>query len=140
MAEAFTLDPKIIQELVDQAVRENILSTLENMVQDSNWLDKIEKMINQTATQKTLNRLTSIDINKIVSDQVNSTFTSEEIQKQVTNGVQKDIELAISTITQDPKWLNRVEDKINQAVTYQTILKLVVWILIQSFAIESMKI
>lgn len=124
MAEAFTLDPKIIQELVEQAVRENILSTLENMVQDSNWLTKIEKMINQIATQKTLDRLTSIDINTIVSNQVNNTFSSEEIQKQVTNGVQKDIELAISTITQDPKWLNQVEDKINQAVTYQTIAKI----------------
>jgi hypothetical protein len=124
MVDAFTLDPKVVQELVEKAVRENILSTLENMVQDSNWLAKIEKMINQTATQKTIDRLTSIDINKIVSDQVNSTFSSETIQTQVTDGVQKDIELAISTITQDPKWLNRIEDKINQAVTYQTITKI----------------
>jgi hypothetical protein len=124
MVDAFTLDPKVVQELVEKAVRENILSTLENMVQDSNWLAKIEKMINQTATQKTIDRLTSIDINKIVSDQVNNTFSSETIQTQVTNGVQKDIELAISTITQDPKWLNRIEDKINQAVTYQTITKI----------------
>jgi hypothetical protein len=124
MVDAFTLDPKVVQELVEKAVKENILSTLENMVQDSNWLAKIEKMINQTATQKTIDRLTSIDINKIVSDQVNSTFSSETIQTQVTDGVQKDIELAISTITQDPKWLNRIEDKINQAVTYQTITKI----------------
>ena len=124
MAEAFAVDPKIIQELIEQAVRENILSTLENMVQDSNWLAKIEKIINQTATQKTVDRLTSIDINKIVSDQVNSTFSSETIQKQVTDGVQKDIEVAISTITQDPTWLNRIEEKINQAVTYQTIAKI----------------
>ena len=124
MVDAFTLDPKVVQELVEKAVKENILSTLENMVQDSNWLAKIEKMINQTATQKTIDRLTSIDINKIVSDQVNSTFSSETIQTQVTDGVQKDIELAIFTITQDPKWLNRIEDKINQAVTYQTITKI----------------
>lgn len=124
MAEAFTLDPKIIQELVEKAVRENILSTLENMVQDSNWLAKIEKMINQTATEKTLDRLTSIDINKIVSNQVNDTISSEEIQKQVVTGVQKDIELAISTITQDPKWLGKIETLINQSVAYQTIAKI----------------
>ena len=56
MAEAFAVDSKIVQELVEQAVRENILSTLENMVQDSNWLTRVESMINQTAAEKTLNR------------------------------------------------------------------------------------
>lgn len=123
MAE-FAIDPKIIQELVEQTVRENILSTLENMVQDSNWLAKIEIMINQTAAQKTINRLKTLDIDKLVEDQVKKNFTSEDIQQQVTRGVQNDIANAISTITQDPKWLARIEQTINQAITHQTLAKI----------------
>ena len=124
MAEAFAVDSKIVQELVEQAVRENILSTLENMVQDSNWLTRVESMINQTAAEKTLNRLSRLDIDKIVGDQVRKNFTSDAIQQQVTNGVQVDIATAISTITQDPAWLARIEQTINQAVVYQTISKI----------------
>ena len=124
MADAFAVDSKIVQELVEQAVRENILSTLENMVQDSNWLTRVESMINQTAAEKTLNRLSRLDIDKIVGDQVRKNFTSDAIQQQVTNGVQVDIAVAISTITQDPAWLARIEQTINQAVVYQTISKI----------------
>ena len=124
MADAFAVDSKIVQELVEQAVRENILSTLENMVQDSNWLTRVESMINQTAAEKTLNRLSRLDIDKIVGDQVRKNFTSDAIQQQVTNGVQNDIATAISTITQDPAWLARIEQTINQAVVYQTISKI----------------
>lgn len=124
MAEAFTLDPKVIQELVEQAVRENILSTLEAMVQDTNWLTRVEAMINQTAAEKTLNKLTSVDIPSIVSKQISQTFDSSEIQHTVTVGVQKEIETAIASISQDPAWLNRIEKIINQAVTYQTIAQI----------------
>lgn len=123
MAE-FTIDTVVVQQLVEQAVKENILSTLEAMVQDANWLSKIEKMINQTATQKTLEKLTSLDIDKIVSNQVKKNFTSSAIQQQVTEGVQTDIASAISAITQDPKWLSRIEQTINQAVVHQTLAKI----------------
>ena len=123
MAE-IAIDTAVVQQLVEQAVRENILSTLENMVQDTNWLAKIETLINQTATQKTFEHLKSVDINTLVSNQVNKTFSGEAIQKQVTDGVQADIAKAISTITQDPAWLGRIEQVINQTVAYQTIAKI----------------
>lgn len=123
MAE-IAIDTAIVQQLVEQAVRENILSTLENMVQDSNWLAKIETMIDQTATQKTFEQLKSINIPAIVSKQINKTFDSSAIQQAVTVGVQKEIETAITNISQDPVWLAKIETLINQATTYQTIARI----------------
>ena len=78
MAE-FAIDTAIVQQLVEQAVRENIVITLENMVQDANWLARVESMINQTATQKTFEQLKSIDIPAIVAKQINQTFDSSSI-------------------------------------------------------------
>lgn len=123
MAE-IAIDTAVVQQLVEQAVKENILSTLEAMVQDSNWLAKIELLINQTATQKTFDQLKAIDIPSIVSNQINQTFDSSVIQQTVTVGVQKEIETAVANISQDPNWLSKIEKMINQAVTYQTIARI----------------
>jgi hypothetical protein len=122
MAE-FAIDTAIVQQLVEQAVRENIVMTLENMVQDANWLARVESMINQTATQKTFEQLKSIDIPAIVAKQINQTFDSSSIQQTVIIGVQKEIETAIANISQDPAWLSKIEKLINQTVAYQTIAK-----------------
>lgn len=123
MAE-IAIDTAIVQQLVEQAVRENIVMTLENMVQDSNWLAKIEKLINETATLKTFEQLKSIDIKSIVAKQINQTFDSSSIQQTVTVGVQKEIEAAIANISQDPSWLSKIEKLINQTVTYQTLAQI----------------
>ena len=122
MAE-FAIDTAVVQQLVEAAVRENIVMTLENMVQDANWLARVETMINQTATQKTLEQLKTVNIADIVSDQINRTFDRSSIQQTVITGVQKEIETAISNISQDPNWLSKIEKLINQTIAYQTIAK-----------------
>jgi len=123
MAE-IAIDAARVQQLIEQAVKENILSTLEAMVQDVNWLAKIETMINQTATEKTLDKLTTIDIPAIVSKQINTTFDKSEIQQTIIIGVQKEIKTAVTNISQDPAWLGKIEQVINQSVTYQTLAQL----------------
>jgi len=123
MAE-IAIDAARVQQLIEQAVKENILSTLEAMVQDANWLAKIETMINQTATEKTLDKLTTIDIPAIVSKQIDTTFDKSEIQQTIIVGVQKEIKTAITNISQDPTWLGKIEQVINQSVAYQTLAQL----------------
>ena len=49
MAE-FAIDQKTIEQLVMQAVQDNILSAVENMAQDPLWLTKIEQLIRQLST------------------------------------------------------------------------------------------
>jgi len=70
MTSAITIDPALIQSLVEQAVEKNISSTVENLCQDESWLSRIEHMINQTVTQETVARIGSIDIGTIIRQRV----------------------------------------------------------------------
>ena len=71
MTEAtFTLDPATIQRLVTQAVEDKILSAVDNLIKDPNWLSRIEHMVNQTVVQETVARIGSIDINTIIHQRV----------------------------------------------------------------------
>ena len=70
MSDTFSLDSKTVEQLVLQAVQNNILSVVENMSQDSVWLAKIEKIINQTVAHETIARIGSMDINTIIKQRV----------------------------------------------------------------------
>lgn len=71
MSEAtFTLDPATIQKLVTQAVEEKILTAVDALIKDPNWLSRIEHMVNQTVVQETVARIGSIDINTIINQRV----------------------------------------------------------------------
>jgi len=81
MTNAITIDPVLIQSLVEQAVEKNILSTVESLCQDQEWLARIEHMINQTVTLETISRIGSIDINSIICQRVDTNMTN--IKKQI---------------------------------------------------------
>jgi hypothetical protein len=66
----FTLDSATIQNMVEQAVQDNILSVIDNLVQDPVWLDKIERMINQAVVQRTVSKIASTDITTLVHEHV----------------------------------------------------------------------
>lgn len=71
MAEAnFTLDPAMVQSLINQAVHDNVLSSIEKMSMDPVWLQKVENMINQAMVQETISRIGSIDINSIIAERI----------------------------------------------------------------------
>lgn len=48
----------------------------------------------------------------------------DTIEKLVYDAVQKDILSAVKTLGQDPAWLAKIEEMINQAVVYQTVAKI----------------
>lgn len=64
------IDPINIQQLVDQAVEQNILSAVEHLGQDTAWLEKIERMINQAVVQRTLAGINSIDVKSVIHERV----------------------------------------------------------------------
>jgi len=73
---AFTLDSAVVQNMVEQMVEKNILSTIESLLQDSAWLEKIERMINQTVIHRTLLKIESTDINTIIRDRVDENLNT----------------------------------------------------------------
>ena len=75
MINPITIDPGLVQNLVEQAVEKNILSKIENLCQDEAWLARIEHMINQAVTQETISRITSMDINTIIRQRVDDNMS-----------------------------------------------------------------
>lgn len=64
------VDPEVIRCSVDRAVESMINSAVEQLSQDSQWLEKVEKLINQAVVQRTVASLGSIDINTIIHQRV----------------------------------------------------------------------
>jgi hypothetical protein len=71
----FTLDSDTIAQMVEQAVEKNILSVIDNLIQDPAWLEKVERMINQAVVQRTVAKIASTDINTIIRDRVDENFS-----------------------------------------------------------------
>jgi hypothetical protein len=89
MAE-FAIDQKTIEQLVLNAVQDNILTAVENMSQDPAWLARVEKMINETVTYQTIARIGSIDINSIINERVDANvdrFIEKLREKFVSTGI-----------------------------------------------------
>jgi hypothetical protein len=80
---AFTLDNATIQQMVEQAVEDNILNVVDSLAQDPVWLEKIERMINQTVIQRTVARIGSIDVPDIIRQQVDKNM--EDLHKTLLN-------------------------------------------------------
>jgi hypothetical protein len=77
----FTLDNNTVQQMVEQAVEENILSVIESLIQDPAWLEKIERMINQAVVQRTVSKIASTDINSVIHQRVDENLQS--VHKQL---------------------------------------------------------
>jgi hypothetical protein len=86
----FTLDPAVVQRMVEQAVEENILNVIDNLTQDPVWLEKIERMINQAVVQRTVSTIASTDINTVIHQRVDEnleTVHKKLMQNFSSNGI-----------------------------------------------------
>ena len=81
-ATAISIDPESVKQLVDQAVENSILSAVATLGTDPAWLEKIERMINQAVTQRTLASLGSLDVNDVIRSQVNENMKSFQIRSE----------------------------------------------------------
>lgn len=86
----FTLDADTIKGMVEQAVEENIISVVNSLTQDTAWLEKIERMINQAVVQRTVSKIASTDINTVIHERVdqNLATTHKNFMKNfASNGI-----------------------------------------------------
>jgi hypothetical protein len=90
------IKPEQIALAADLAVQQHVNSLVESLGQDPEWVDKIEKMINQTIVQRTVAKIASTDINTVIRDRVDenletvhkklmANFTSNGISDQATD-------------------------------------------------------
>ena len=125
---SFVLDSATIEALVHQTVQSNIISTIENMVQDVNWLARIEKLIEQNTQEKTLARINSVDVEKLITEEIdkkliNVSLSEEVISKLINQIVQDKILKTVENMNQDSSWLTRIENIISQTIALETIAR-----------------
>lgn len=66
----------MIQNMVEKAVEENILSVINSLIQDPVWLEKIERQINQAVVQRTVATIASTDINTVIYKRVDENLST----------------------------------------------------------------
>lgn len=98
------VDSTTIKQSIDQAVENNIESAIRDMGRDPIWLEKIERMVNQSMVQRTVAGLSTIDINSIIRQRVDENMAALEnkIVKQIkTHGIQDVAEQCELTVMND---------------------------------------
>lgn len=64
------VDNTVIVQAVDSAIQKLIKDTIQNLTIDKSWTDKIEKIVNQEMSQRLLVKLSDIDINSIIVQEI----------------------------------------------------------------------
>jgi hypothetical protein len=85
-----TVDPNLVQQLVEQAVEANIAKLVDQLCQDPAWQGRVERMINQTVVHETMARFGAIDFGPTIKKQVDENmqrFTDSILKNFVSTGI-----------------------------------------------------
>ena len=134
------LDPKVIEQLVQEQVATLVNKQVEEALSSDVWLAPIEQKIIQYTQDHLLRKFSNAivvpEIIDAVKQGVTELFVSGKIpnlrefinpstiELSVNQAVEELLEASINRLTQDTAWIGRLETKINQTVTYQTVAKL----------------
>jgi hypothetical protein len=80
-----------IKQTIDQAVQDNIVTAIKDLGRDPVWLEKIEKLINQSMVQRVVAGLSTIDVNGLIRQRVDENMTdldSRVVERLQTPGIQ----------------------------------------------------
>jgi hypothetical protein len=85
-----TVDPNLVQRLVEQAVEANITKLVDQLCQDPAWQGRVERMINQTVVHETMARFGAVDLGPTIKKQVDENmqrFTDSILKNFVSTGI-----------------------------------------------------
>jgi hypothetical protein len=85
-----TVDPGLVQRLVEQAVEANINKLVDQICADPGWTARVERLINQATVQETMSRLSAIDIGPTIKQRVDENmalFTDSVLKNFTTTGI-----------------------------------------------------
>lgn len=96
MSNTVTFDQDFINQMVRQSVEETVMRAVNELPQDAQWLEKLERQVSLAMVQRTSATLSSIDINTIIKERVDenvikfkrellSGFSSAGIDDQATH-------------------------------------------------------
>ena len=68
------VDPGRVAAAVDSGVQALVNQTIDNLIVDAAWLEKIQNLVDQHMTQRVLQQLSNIDINSVVVAAVKENF------------------------------------------------------------------
>ena len=123
MVNPITIDPAVVQQLIDQAVQENILNAVEHLSSDPAWLARIEHMINQTVVQETITRIKAIDLNPTIKqcvDESMANFQQNILTQFASTGITDQATKEQLTVTDDATVVNN--DLIAPSISVQNLI------------------
>jgi hypothetical protein len=85
-----TVDPNLVQRLVEQAVETNINKLVDQICADPAWTARVERLINQATVQETMARLSAIDIGPTIKQRVDENmqrFTDSILKNFTSTGI-----------------------------------------------------
>ena len=134
------LDPKVIEQLVQEQVAKLVNDQVLEVFSSDVWLKSIEERIVQYVQERILvkfaNATAMPEIISAVKESVSELFVSgripelaqyvsqDAIKHSVDIAVTATIQKNVHELSQDSQWLDRIEKLINQTIAYQTIAKL----------------
>lgn len=80
------IDSATVKQIIDQAVQDNILTAIQDLGRDPAWLEKIERLINQSMVQRIVAGLSAIDINQLICQRVDENMI--ELDNKVAERLQ----------------------------------------------------
>ena len=85
-----TVDPNLVQRLIEQAVETNINQLVDQLCADPEWTRRVEDLINQATVQETLTRLSSMDLRPLIKQRVDENmqqFTTSLLETFTSTGI-----------------------------------------------------
>ena len=85
------IDSSIIKQSIDQAVQDNIVTAIKDLGRDPAWIEKIERLINQSMVQRVVAGLSTIDVGGLIQQRVDenmSDLDSKVAARLHTPGIQ----------------------------------------------------
>jgi hypothetical protein len=69
------IDSTVVKQTIDQAVQDNIISAIKDLGRDPAWIEKIERLINQSMVQRVVAGLSTIDVGGVIRQRVDENMT-----------------------------------------------------------------
>jgi hypothetical protein len=124
------IDPATVRIAVDQAVENTVSDAIDQLSQDSAWVEKVQQLANQVMVQRTVAQLSSIDIASVINQRVDENidrFYSKLLENFSTNGIRDQATQCQLTIMDDTTvFENRLTAREIDAVDTLTVNDLVV--------------
>jgi hypothetical protein len=98
------VDTALIKQTVDTAVERVVNTAVEQLITDAEWVERVDRLINQSIVQRTVARLGSLDLGPIIKKHVDENmrvFKQEMIKEFASTGIKDQASTTQLTVTDE---------------------------------------